>query len=504
MLVVETIARIRREHLGKGVAIKKIVRDLKVSRNTVRKVVRSDETLFGYERRVQPMPKLGPWVKELERFLEANEGKARRDRLSVLRIYEGLASQGYDGGYDAVRRYAKAWRRRQRSLSPAQAHVPLSFDPGEAYQFDWSHEHAVLAGTTTKVKAAHMRLCHSRMFLVQLYPREGQEMVFDAHDRAFHFFGGACRRGIYDNMKTAVIAVFIGKERAYNQLFLEMCSHNLVEPVACTPGAGCEKGQVENQVSYVRGRLFVPRPRGASYEELNAWLMEQCIRDAKRRRHPEIKGKTVWQVFEEERPLLIAYRGPFDGFHAVEAGVSKTCLVRFDNHHYSVEARAVGRPVDVRAYADRIVIRQDGETVAEHPRSFERGKITYNPWHYVPVLRRKPGGLRNGAPFKGWQLPGALGRVRARLSAYADGDKQVARVLAAVLEDGLEAVDAACAEALANDACSADVVLNILARRRQPAPPMAIQTPESLRLRHQPAADCRRYDRVREAGHGAS
>ena len=305
-------------------------------------------------------------------------------------------------------------------------------------------------------------------------------------------------------MKTAVIAVFIGKERAYNQRFLEMCSHHLVEPVACTPGAGCEKGQVENQVSYVRGRLFVPRPRGASYEELNAWLMEQCIRDAKRRRHPEIKGKTVWQVFEEERPLLIAYRGPFDGFHAVEAGVSKTCLVRFDNHHYSVEARAVGRPVDVRAYADRIVIRQDGETVAEHPRSFERGKITYNPWHYVPVLRRKPGALRNGASFKGWQLPGALGRVRARLSAYADGDKQVVRVLAAVLDDGLEAVDAACAEALANDACSADVALNILARRRQPAPPMAIQTPESLRLRHQPAADCRRYDRVREAGHGAS
>ena len=225
---------------------------------------------------------------------------------------------------------------------------------------------------------------------------------------------------------------------------------------------------------------------------------------AKRRRHPEIKGKTVWQVFEEERPLLRAYRGPFDGFHAVEAGVLKTCLVGFDNHHYSVEARAVGRVVDVRAYGGRIVIRQDGETVAQHPRSFARGKITYNPWHYVPILRRKPGALRNGAPFKGWQLPGALDRMRARLSAHADGDKQVVRVLAAVLEDGPEAVEAACAEALANGACSADVVLNILARRRQPQRPVAIPTPESLHLRHQPVANCRRYDRSREAGHGAS
>ena len=161
------------------------------------------------------------------------------------------------------------------------------------------------------------------------------------------------------------------------------------------------------------------------------------------------------QVFEEERPFLTAYRGPFDGFHATEVAVSKTCLVRFDNNQYSVAARAVGRPVDVRAYADRIVIRQDGEIVAEHPRSFGRGRIVYDPWHYVPILTKKPGALRNGAPFKGWQLPNALGRLRTRLSARDDGDRQFVKVLAAVLEDGLEAVEAACAEALDSAACSA-------------------------------------------------
>ena len=338
-----------------------------------------------------------------------------------------------------------------------------------------------------KVKAAHMRLCDSRMQLVQIFPRESQEMVFEVHERAFHFFGGVCRRGIYDNMKTAVVDMTTSGGAG-----------------ACTPGAGWEKGQVERQVGYLRGRLFVPIPRGGSYAEINAWLMDRCIEDVKKRPHPMIEGKTVWQVFEEERPFLMAYRGPFDGFHATEVSVSKTCLVRFDNNHYSVAARAVGRTVDVRAYADRIVIRQDGETVAEHPRSFGRGEIACNPWHYVPILTRKPGALRNGAPFKGWQLPGALGRMRARLTGRDDGDRQIVKILAAVLEDGLETVEAACAEALTCGACSADVVLNILARHRQPPSPPAIPTPEGLQLRHQPVADCRRYDRLREAGHGAS
>ena len=367
MLVVETIARIRRDHLVKGVPIKKLARDLRVSKNTIRKVVRGDATSHTYERTIQPMPKLGPWVEELERQLEANERTPRRLRLSLLRIYEDLAAQGYEGGYDAVRRYARAWRRRRRLLSPSQAYVPLSFDPGEAYQFDWSHEYARLAGATTRVKAAQMRLCYSRMRLVQIFPREGQEMVFEAHERSFRFFGGVCRRGIYDNMKTAVNAVFVGRKRDYNRRFQAMCSHHLIEPVACTPGAGWEKGQVEKQVADVRGRLFVPSPRGRSYAEINEWLMDRCIEEAKKQMHPTIPDKTVWQVFEEERPFLMAYRGPFDGFHASEVAVSKTCLVRFDNNQYSVSARAVGRPVDVRAYADRIVIRQDGEIVAEHP-----------------------------------------------------------------------------------------------------------------------------------------
>ena len=117
-------------------------------------------------------------------------------------------------------------------------------------------------------------------------------------------------------------------------------------------------------------------------------------------RHPELTEQTIWEVFEAERGNLVPYAVRFDGFHAVPASVSKTCLVRFDNNKYSVVASAVGRPVEIHAYADRIVVRQDGRIVAEHPRSFGRGDTVYDPWHYVPVLARKPGALRNGLPSR--------------------------------------------------------------------------------------------------------
>ena len=444
------------------------------------------------------MPKIGPWRGELDRLLAANHGKASRERLTLIRIYEELHALGYEGSYDAVRRYAKSWAKEQGSAT-ADAYVPLFFPPGDAYQFDWSHEIVLINGVTTTVKVAHVRLCHSRMMFVRAYPRETQEMVFDAHDRAFAFFGGACTRGIYDNMKTAVETVFVGKDRQYNRRFMQMCSHYLVQPVACTPASGWEKGQVENQVGLVRERFFTPRLRFKTYDELNAWLLDKCVAYARAHRHVDQPERTIWDVFEEERGKLVEYRGPFDGFHAVPASVSKTCLVRFDNNKYSVRSAAVGRPVEIHAYANRIVMRQDGAVVAEHVRCFGRGETIYDPWHYVPVLARKPGALRNGAPFHAWVLPAAMERVRRRLRDADDGDRQMVAILAAVLSDGIEAVDAACQEALDENVCSSAVIINILARRRDPAPAKTILTPDALRLAHEPQADCARYDSLRRA-----
>src|SRR5215210_3829877 len=499
MLVVETIAKIRRAYFVHGQPIKAICRDLGVSRKVVRKVIRSEATEFRYEREAQPLPKIGPWSDKLDQLLLANEDKASRERLTLIHLFEELRGCGYGGGYDAVRRYARRWSK-ERGATTAAAYVPLSFAPGEAYQFDWSHEVVLPNGVTVTVKVAHVRLCHSRMLFVRAYPRETQEMVFDAHDRAFALFKGTCTRGIYDNMKTAVETVFLGKDRQFNRRFVRMCGHYLVEPTACTPAAGWEKGQVENQVGLVRKRLFTPRLHFADYAELNAWLLDRCVAYAKAHKHPEIAERTIWQVFAAERSQLVPVPGRFDGFHATTAAVSKTCLVRFDSNKYSVSSRAVGRPVEIQAYADRIVIRQDGTVVGEHARSFGRGETIYDPWHYVPVLARKPGALRNGAPFQDWVLPCALDRVRRKLKGSNDGDRQMVAILSAVLADGLSCVEAACAEALEHGVHSADVILNILARKRDPAPAATIMTPEALRLRHAPVADCARYDGLRRAG----
>ena len=511
MVTVDTIGRVRRAHFVQGRAIKAIARELRLSRNTVRDIVRGGaegETERSYVRREQPLPQLGAFVPPLEAMLTANAGRPKRERLTFQRMFEELRLEGYQGGYDSIRRYGRAWAGREGERT-AEAFVPLSFAPGEAYQFDWSHETVLLAGAVVRVKVAQMRLCHSRMLFVRAYLRETQEMVFDAHEKAFAFFKGVPTRGIYDNMKTAVDAVFVGKERRFNRRFAQLMSHHLVEPTACTPAAGWEKGQVENQVGVVRKRFFAPRPSFQTLDDLNAWLLDKCVAYAQSQAHPELKDKSVFERFEAERPMMMPYRGAFDGFHALSATVSKTCLVRFDSNKYSVASNAVGRPVDIHAYADRIVLTQDGVVVGEHARLFGRNQTAYDPWHYVPVLARKPGALRNGAPFKAWPLPGAIERVRKKLAGSNDGDKQMVKVLTAVLTDGLQAVEAACAEALTAGIASADVILNALARRQQPEPVAPILTPERLALSLPPLANCARYDAIRpvrpslEAVHGA-
>lgn len=503
MLIVETIAKIRRYYFVKKKGIKEISRDLNISKNTVRKVIRSGQTKHAYTREQQPFPKLGPYIEALNGQLELDWQRIPKRRLTAVRLYEHLQQQGYEGGYDSVRKHVCIWRRTKGKV-PTETYIPLSFAAGEAYQFDWSHEVAVINGETRKIKVAHIRLCHSRKFLVIAYYRETREMVMDAHARAFAFFEGTCERGIYDNMSTAIVSILKGKEREYVPCFMQMCSHYLVKPVACTPGAGWEKGQVEKQVRDIRRWLFVPKPRFASLEDLNQWLHDRCIQICSDRKHPVFKEKTIQEVFESEQASLIPLANAFEGYVEKECSVSSTSLVRYDRNHYSVPCQMVGQTVTVRIKAFEIMVVKDGEQIACHRRSFDREQTLYDPWHYLDVLQRKPGALRNGTPFKDWELPSGLKRIRVRLSQIPGGDRQFVEILFAARLHGVEVTDKVCQKALSEGIVQSDVILNWLAREVEGPPIKPVEIPPHLHLKNEPLADCDRYDSLRAGGNRCS
>ena len=431
----EFIAEIRRRHFVGGESVSAIARDLQLSRPTVRKALKALAEPR-YTRQRQPAPKPGGFVAQLEQWLDIESRLPRRQRRTAARLFEGLQAEGYRGSYDPVQRFVKQWRA-GRSASPGvtQAFVPLAFPPGETCQFDWSHEEVELGGTPQTVKLAHFRLAYSRQMFVVAYPRETQEMVFDAHVRAFAFFGGVPTRMVYDNLKTVVDAIFTGKERQFNRRFLTLANHYLFEPVACTPESGWEKGQVENQVGNVREWLFTPRLRFAGFAEMNAWLATRC-HELAGRRHPAQTSRTVADCFAEEQPLLRPVTAAFDGYVEQVLRVSGTCLVRIDRNSYSVPAQWAGKVVSARLAADTLRVVAEGQVVAEHVRRFGRDQLVCDPWHYLPVLEKKPGALRHGAPFQDWDLPAAIRAVRDRILRQPKGDRAFVELLLLAREAG--------------------------------------------------------------------
>lgn len=302
-------------------------------------------------------------------------------------------------------------------------------------------------------------------------------------------------RGIYDNMKTAVDAIFIGKERQFNRRFLQMMSHYLIEPTACTPASGWEKGQVENQVGNIREWFFVPRLKCVDLTQLNEHLYQRCLDIARHRKHPQEQDKVIMDVFEhEEQALLRPLMPNFDGYIQRCCKVSSTCLVSFDRNHYSVDCRYAHHTCSLHIYAQKLVMSVRDVVIGEHVRVFGRGKTIFDPWHYLALLEKKPGALRNGAPFRDWALPESIQKIRTLLMKQPRGDKACVSILMAIRLHGLEAVTVACELALTDKIISADYVLNLISRLHPTVTPADIAAPEHLTLKHEPIADFGRYD----------
>jgi len=441
--------------------------------------------------------KIDPYADTLAGCLKTNQHRGKRDRRTVHSMYRELVASGYRGGYGQVAAFARRFRAEQSQAGSGRAFVPMKYQLGEAFQFDWSTEYAFVGGLRRRLDVAHTKLCASRAFWLTAYPTQSHEMLFDAHARAFAAFGGVPTRGIYDNMKTAVDKVGRGKQRTVNARFEAMASHYLYEPEFCNVASGWEKGIVEKNVQDQRRQIWreVTETRWSDMETLNDWLGKQCRMIWTETKHPDWPALTVAELLEDERGKLMPLPRPFDGYVEYPVRVSSTGLIHLDRNRYSVPTEYAHRIVSLRVYPSTIEVVVDDLKVASHPRAFERDGTYYDWRHYVNLVTQKPGALRNGAPFETMPVP--LRDLQKHLLNRPGGDRVMATLLSAIPVHGLEAILTATEAALAVGKPSAEHVLYLLAQlkdRDQPKPP-AVET--ALVLNTEPVADVDRYDRLR-------
>ena len=494
------IGKVLRMHRREKKSVREIVKATSLSRNTVRKYLRIGKAEAPKYRRPAVPTKLTPFVEAVQQALLADARRPKKERRTAKALHAQLVAQGYAGGYSRLTDYIREWRVAQGGIGTGDAYVPLSFALGEAFQFDWSEESLVIGGVYQKLQVAHMKLCASRAFWLVAYPGQGHEMLFDAHTRSFAALGGVARRGIYDNMKTAVDRVGRGKAREVNVRFTAMCAHYLFDADFCNVASGWEKGVVEKNVQDSRRRIWLDARdrRFSTLDELNAWLGERCKALWSELRHAEHKHFSVAEVLELERSHLMPMPAPFDGYVQEFARVSSTCLVTVARNRYSVPCELARQIVSTRLYPGKVVVVADERIVAEHERLTGKGKTAYDWQHYIPLVQRKPGALRNGAPFM--ELPEPLARLRTALLRHAGGDRLMAQVLALVPVAGLDTVLVAAELALEHAGPSGRVspehVANVLARLTAPPRPENVRT--ALQTLTPPKADTARYDRLRE------
>ena len=494
----ELLGKIRRLYYRDGLSFSEIARKTGYTRNTVKRWLKAPEGVKPGYRRQSGDTKIAAYAAQLVKALEVDAHRPKRDRRTALKLFGEIQATGFTGDYSRVTEFVRRWRM-QGGQAKVNAYIPLKFELGEAFQFDWSEEHLVIGGVWRKILAAHLKLCASRAFVVSAYPTQGHEMLFDAHTRAFSALGGIPRRGIYDNMKTAVDKVKKGKGRTVNTRFAAMASHYLFDPDFCNVASGWEKGVVEKNVQDSRRRIWQDAAQECfgSFTELNVWLLARCRALWQELRHPEFDDLTLAEMLEHEQPSLMPMVPVFNGYVETLGKVSSTSLVILDRNRYSVPCELVGQLVSLRLYPERVDIVAHETLVASHPRSFARNQTCYDWQHYLPLIERKPGALRNGAPFA--DLPDALLRLRGLLLKQEGGDRIMAKVLAAVPAHGLAAVLVAVELVLESGNPSAEHVENVLNRLKHTPAAETIET--TLQVDEAPIADTQRYDSLREVTH---
>ncbi len=461
--------RLRRAHHLEGKSIRQLARETGHSRDAIGKIVAERPCLPEPKKSPRSSPVFGPYQARVEELLKENERLPRKQRYTSHKIYECLQLEGYEGCESRIRQVVGEWNRERHRFD---VFLPLEFDPGQDAQCDWGQAVAVIAGQRQIVQVFVMRLCYSHRPFVMAFPSQQQECFLYGHVKAFEHFGGVPARISYDNMTTAV--KIIKGERAggprvhrrESSNFTAFRSHYLFTSHFCPPRKANEKGQVEHGVGFSRRNFMVPIPEVRSFEDLNQYLLTQCLRDDQRQVHRETQ--TIGQAWEQERPYLRPLPAfEYECCERTTVRVTPYSQATFDTNRYSLPVRIGRREVTVKAFAFHIDILDRSTLLARHPRCYGREQDIFDPLHYLPLLEQRPGAFDHAKPFRRWRetWPQSYPQMLAALKqAWPDGRgvQEFIRILALHQDYPAEQVQMAIEQALAYGCIHLDGVLHFL------------------------------------------
>ncbi|GEN81825.1 IS21 family transposase [Sporosarcina luteola] len=451
-----------------GLSERQIAKKLAISRNTVSKYLKEGakppttiqrQTVYGKKEYSDETKRILPFI---DQWLEDDLHTWQKQKHTAARIFRRLEEEhDFKGSESNIRKIVA-----QRKKKLQEAFIPLEFQIGHQFQFDWGEADIILQGRTQRIYLFCIQLSASRLRFVRAYLHGKQEAFLDGFVHAFEFFGGVPTEGLFDNLKTAVVKILKGRDRLEQEAFLALQAHYLFKAEFANVRKGNEKGRVEGTVGYVRRNALVPYPQVQSMEELNEYLLKWCLRDAEKRMVPHTK-ETVKEVWEKEKSKL--HPLPVDRFEAcrlLSCQVDKTSLITVDTNQYSVPTYFVGQAVWAKNFVDRVIVVAQNQVIAEHTRSNDRYEMITVLDHYLDILLKKPRAIRDAHAFQSDAIPEVFRNFHRKMREQegAEGDRKFIRLLLLHREIGMEGLTKALQEAEQTQVYRYEVVHEIIQR----------------------------------------
>ena len=450
-----------------GLSERQIAKKLGISRNTVSKYskqIESPSTVI--RQKTYGTKDYSDETKRvlgiIDQWLEDDLKRWGKQHHTAARIYQRLVTEySFTGSASNIR---KIVARRKKKLQ--EVFIPLDFQLGHQFQFDWGEADIILQGRTQRIFLFCIQLSSSRLRFVRAYLHEKQEAFLDGFVHAFEFFGGVPTEGLFDNLKTAVVKVLQGRDRLEQETFVALQAHYLFKAEFCNVRSGNEKGRVEGTVGYIRRNAFVPHPEVQSMEELNDDLLKWCLQEAELKTVP-YKKETVAEMWEKEKEHLHPLPdNQFEACKLISCQVNKTSLVTIETNQYSVPCNFVGQAVWAKIFVDRVIVVAQNQVIAEHSRSYERNKMITVLDHYLEALIKKPRAIRDAQAFHTSDIPDVFRRFHQKMREQegAIGDRKFIRLLLLHREIGMEKLTQALQEAEKTQVFRYDMVHEIIQR----------------------------------------